>query len=128
MAGRGVQSIAELPPATDPRKASAIEALLRVGPALFVNQQAELFVLVGLRNFLLTLEHGSTPSTPGVVAIYAMILQDMDADARQAFELASLAERLAERDSPALRAYAGFVDPVRRALVGADRSRPRADA
>ncbi len=110
MAGRGVQSIAELPPAADPRKASAIEALLRVGPALFVSQQAELFVLVGLRNFLLTLEHGATPSTPGVVAIYAMILRALNADAGQAFELASLAEQLAERDSPALRAYAGFVN------------------
>jgi len=109
MADGRVDGIAELPPAEDPRKAAAIGALLRVIPALFVSQQVELFVLVGLRNFLLTLEHGATPFTPGVIAIYAMIIRAMDADAGQAFELASLAEQLAERDSPGLRAYAGFV-------------------
>jgi predicted ATPase/class 3 adenylate cyclase len=109
MADRDVESIADLPPAEDPQMASAIGALLRVVPAVFVSQQAELFALIGLRAFLLTLQYGATPFTPGVVAIYAMIVRAMDADPRHAFALSSLAERLAERDSPPLRAYAGFV-------------------
>jgi predicted ATPase len=109
MADCGVEGIAELPLAQDARKAAATGALLRVGPSLYVSQQVELFVLVGLRNFLLTLEHGATPFTPGVVAIYAMILRAMTDDVVQAFALASLAERLADRDSPAMRAYASYV-------------------
>jgi predicted ATPase/class 3 adenylate cyclase len=110
MADRGVELLAELPPAADAQKAAAIGALLRVEPAVFLSQQAELFALVGLRAFLLTLEHGATPFTPGVVAIYAMIVRAMDSNPRHAFALSSLAETLAERDSPPLRAYAGFVN------------------
>ncbi len=132
MADSGVEGIASLAPASDSRKASAIGALLRVIPALFVSQQVELFVLVGLRNFLATLEHGATPFTPGVVAIYAMILRAMTGDARQAFQLASLAEELAERNSPGVRAYAGFVHHwfVRHWLepIGPDLDRMRENA
>ncbi|MEA2197126.1 MAG: hypothetical protein QOJ25_1177, partial [Solirubrobacteraceae bacterium] len=104
-----VKAIAELPPAQDARKAATIGALLRVVPAVFVSQQVQLFALIGLRAFRLTLEHGATPFTPGVVAIYAMIVRALDADPRHAFELSSLAETLADRDSPPLRSYAGFV-------------------
>jgi predicted ATPase/class 3 adenylate cyclase len=109
LAERGVEAIAELAPAEDPRKRAAIGALLRVVPAVFVSQQVQLFALVGLRAFRLTLEHGATPFTPGVVAIYAMIVRALDSDPRHAFELSSLAETLADRDSPPLRSYAGFV-------------------
>jgi predicted ATPase/class 3 adenylate cyclase len=109
MTERGVEGLAELPPAQDAQPAAAIGALLRVEPAVFLSQQAELFALVGLRAFLLTLQHGATPFTPGVVAIYAMILRAMDSDPRNAFALSGLAETLAERDSPPLRSYAGFV-------------------
>ncbi|HWF34947.1 MAG TPA: AAA family ATPase [Solirubrobacteraceae bacterium] len=109
MAVLGVGGIGELPPIEDEQRAAAIGALLRVIPSLFVSQQVEMFVLVGLRAFLLTLEHGATPFTPGVVAIYAMIVRAMDSDPNHAFALSSLAERLAERDSPSLRAYAGHV-------------------
>ncbi|HWF72980.1 MAG TPA: AAA family ATPase [Solirubrobacteraceae bacterium] len=109
MAALDVEDIAGLAPATDPRKAGAIGALLRVVPAVFVSQQVQLFVLIGLRAFLLTLEHGATPFTPGVIAIYAMIVRAMDANPRHAFALSSLAEELADRDSPPLRSYAGFV-------------------
>ena len=109
MAEIDVEDIADLPPAEDPEKAATIGALLRVVPAVFVSQQVELFVLIGLRAFLLTLEHGQTPFTPGVVAIYAMIVRAMDANPRHAFALSSLAQTLADRDSPPLRAYAGFV-------------------
>jgi predicted ATPase/class 3 adenylate cyclase len=109
MAELEIADIAELPAATDAHKAAAIGALLRVVPAVFVSQQVELFVLIGLRAFLLTLEHGATPFTPGVIAIYAMIVRATDASPRQAFALSSLAQELADRDSKALRAYAGFV-------------------
>jgi predicted ATPase/class 3 adenylate cyclase len=109
MAGRDVESLANLPPAEDPRRAAAIGALLRVEPAVFLSQQAELFALVGLRSFELTLEHGATPFTPGVIAIYAMIVRALDANPQYAFALSSLAVALAERDSPPLRAYTGFV-------------------
>jgi predicted ATPase/class 3 adenylate cyclase len=109
MAELEVGDIAELPAAEDPRKAAAIGALLRVVPAVFVSQQVQLFVLIGLRAFLLTLEHGATPFTPGVVAIYAMIVRAIDANPRHAFALSSLAQDLANRDSKPLRSYAGFV-------------------
>ncbi len=109
MADRDVESLAKLPPAADPRSAAAIGALLRVEPAVFLSQQAELFALVGLRSFALTLEHGATPFTPGVIAIYAMIVRTLDADPHHAFALSSQAVALAERDSPPLRSYTGFV-------------------
>jgi predicted ATPase/class 3 adenylate cyclase len=109
MAERDVESLAALPPAEDPRWAAAIGALLRVEPAVFLSQQAELFALVGLRAFELTLEHGATPFTPGVIAIYAMIVRALDANPQHAFALSSLAVALAERDSPPLRSYTGFV-------------------
>ncbi|HWC85615.1 MAG TPA: AAA family ATPase [Solirubrobacteraceae bacterium] len=109
LAEGGVMAIAELPPAEDAGKAAAIGALLRVVPAVFVSQQVQLFALIGLRAFQLTLEHGATPYTPGVVAIYAMIVRAMDANPRHAYELSSLAEKLADRDSKPLRSYAGFV-------------------
>jgi predicted ATPase/class 3 adenylate cyclase len=109
LAENGVQAIADLAPAEDPRQAAAIGALLRVVPAVFVSQQVELFALIGLRAFRLTLEYGATPFTPGAVAIYAMIVRALDANPRHAFELSSLAETLADRDSKPLRSYAGFV-------------------
>jgi predicted ATPase/class 3 adenylate cyclase len=109
MAQLGIEGIGELPPVEEQRKAAAITALLGVVPALFMSQQAEMFALVGLRAFLLTLEHGATPLTPGVVVVYAMIVRATETDPHQAFALSCLAETLAERDSPPLRAYAGFV-------------------
>jgi predicted ATPase/class 3 adenylate cyclase len=109
MADRSIESLADLPPATDPVKAAAIGALLRTAPAAFISQQTDLFALIGLEGFLLTLDSGSTPYAPGVIALYALLMRSLDADPRPAYALSSLAERLAERDSPALRAYAGFV-------------------
>ena len=44
-----------------------------------------------------------------MIAIYAMIVRALDANPQYAFELSSLAVGPAERDSPALRAYTGFV-------------------
>jgi predicted ATPase len=105
----GVEGIAALARAEDPQKVATIGALLRLEPAVFVSQQVELFALVGLRAFLLTLDHGATPFTPGVVAIYAMLVRAMEQDPVKAFALSDLAVKLAERDSPPLQAYAGFV-------------------
>jgi predicted ATPase/class 3 adenylate cyclase len=109
MAGIEVEQIAALPRATDPAQAAVIATLLAVAPSVFVSGQVELFALVGLRAFLLTLDHGATPYTPAALAIYAMIVRSIDDDPATAFALSELAERLAERDSPPLRAYAGFV-------------------
>ena len=44
-----------------------------------------------------------------MIALYALLVRSMEPDPRPAFALSTLAERLAERDSPPLRAYAGFV-------------------
>ena len=109
MAERSIESLADLPPATDPAKARAIGALLSTAPAAFISQQTDLFALIGLEGFLLTLDSGSTPYTPGVIALYALLVRSMNPDPRPAYALSTLAERLAERDSPPLRAYAGFV-------------------
>jgi predicted ATPase/class 3 adenylate cyclase len=109
MADRSIESLADLPPATDPVKVAAIGALLRTAPAAFISQQTDLFALIGLEGFLLTLDSGSTPYTPGVIALHALLVRSLDPDPRPAYALSSLAERLAERDSPALRANAGFV-------------------
>ncbi len=109
MAERSIESLAELPEATDPGRAAAIGALLQTAPAAFISQQSELFALIGLEGFRLTLETGRTPYLPGVLALYALITRNLDPDPRPAFALSSMAERLAERDSPPLLANAGFV-------------------
>ena len=109
MAERSIESLAELPEATDPVRAAAIGALLQTAPAAFISQQSELFALIGLEGFRLTLETGRTPYLPGVLALYALITRNLEPDPRVAFALSSLAERLAERDSPPLLANAGFV-------------------
>ena len=90
-------------------RAAAIGALLQTAPAAFISQQSELFALIGLEGFRLTLEAGATPYLPGVLALYALLTRTLDPDPRPAFALSSLAERLAERDSPPLLANAGFV-------------------
>ena len=109
MAERSIESLAELPEATDPVRAAAIGALLQTAPAAFISQQSELFALIGLEGFRLTLETGRTPYLPGVLALYALITRNLEPDPRVAFALSSMAERLAERDSPPLLANAGFV-------------------
>jgi predicted ATPase len=109
MAGRAVESLATLPPATDPARAAAIGTLLQTAPAAFISRQSELFALIGLQAFRLSLESGATPYLPGVLSLYALITRSLEVDPRPAFALSSLAERLAKRDSPALLANAAFV-------------------
>jgi predicted ATPase/class 3 adenylate cyclase len=132
--GRDVERLADLPPARDPAMVAAIGTLLQTAPAAFISQQSELFALIGLEGFKLTLEHGATPFTPGVIALYALLVRNLEPDPRPAYALSSLAERLAERDSPPLLSYAGFVhswfvhhwlEPIETDLP---RIQPRADA
>lgn len=104
-----VDRLETLPVATDRRAVTAIGLLLQTGPAAHMTQQAELFTLIGLRNMLLTLQHGTNPSTPGVIAIYGMVIHALSGDPREAFALTSLAKRMAEEGSPALISYVGMV-------------------
>ena len=137
MGDRSIESLGELPPAADPARAAAIGILLQTAPAAFLSQQSELFALIGLEGFRLTLEAGSTPWTPGVFALYALLVRSFDADPRPAFALSTLAERLARRDSPPLRSYAGFVhawfvrhwlEPIDDELPGSSSTRPPASS
>jgi predicted ATPase/class 3 adenylate cyclase len=107
--GRSLDDLLFLPPVGDPKVAAAIGTLLRTQPAAYMSRQDELYALMGLKNFLLTLEHGGTPFTPGVVAIYASLVRPLTGDPVRAFALSTLAKRLAERDAPPMRSYAGFV-------------------
>ncbi|MGH3771134.1 MAG: ATP-binding protein [Pseudonocardiaceae bacterium] len=104
-----VDRLQALPAAVDRRAVAAIGILVHTVPAAFMTQQAELFTLIGLRNMLLTLQYGTNPYTPGVIAIYGMVARALSEDPGEAFALTSLAKQLAESDSPALISYTGMV-------------------
>ena len=103
MAERSIESLAELPEATDPVRAAAIGALLQTAPAAFISQQSELFALIGLEGFRLTLETGRTPYLPGVLALYALITRNLDPDPRVGVraQLAGRAPRRARQPAAA---------------------------
>ncbi len=89
--------------------AAAIQILLQTVPATFMTQQFELFALMGLQAFLLTIDHGATPFTPAVISIFAMLVRGLLQDYERALSLTTLAKELADRDCPPVRSYAGFV-------------------
>lgn len=109
VASRDLDDLLSLPSVGDPRAAELMGLLLRIQPAAYMSQQDALYALMGLRNFLLTLEHGGTHFTAGVVSIYASLVRLLQDDPVRAFALSTLSKRLAERDAPAMTAYAGFV-------------------
>jgi class 3 adenylate cyclase/tetratricopeptide (TPR) repeat protein len=98
-----------LPASANQRMTTAIGLLLAIEPAVFMNQQIDLFNLIGLRAMVLTLRYGADEYTPGVIAIYAMLDRGEATRRAETFALTKLARRLAVRTSSPLVAYAGFV-------------------
>ena len=91
MAGRDPARLAELPSLTDERVARAIEILLLMGPAAHQSQQYELFALVTLRCFTLTLQHGIGSDAPKVIAMYAAVLRGLTQDSQLAYRFSTAA-------------------------------------
>ena len=91
LAGRPASALLDLPPLTDARVARAIGLLVRMQPAAHISQQLELFALITLKAFTLTLAHGTGPDAPHVYASYAALSRGMTGDSRAAHEFSRLA-------------------------------------
>ena len=114
LAGREIESLAELPPMNDPRTLALAETLMHAIPQAFQSNQ-ELMVLIVLKAVALPLEHGSAPQSPFFYEQYGIVHSVVTADYATAYRFGELGIRLTERmQNPAARGpvhfiYGGFV-------------------
>ncbi|MBM7774724.1 class 3 adenylate cyclase/tetratricopeptide (TPR) repeat protein [Actinokineospora baliensis] len=106
-----VRRLEALPASTNARMTTVVGLLLAIEPAVFMNQQIDLYNLIGLWAMRLTLRYGADQYTPGVIAVYA-VLDQVPLRRAEAFALTSLARRMAARADSPLVSYTGFVHSV----------------
>jgi hypothetical protein len=85
--------------------------MLQIAPAANIAQMPEFYVLTTLRNFHLTLEHGSHPFAGAVFSVFASIFHiNMTGDIQGGGELATLAVEIDEAWGRPMRAFVLFVN------------------
>jgi predicted ATPase/serine phosphatase RsbU (regulator of sigma subunit) len=109
LAGREIESLAELPPMSDPRMLALSETFMFAIPQSFQSNQ-ELMVLMVLKAVALPLEYGSAPQSPFFYEQYGIVHWVVTADYATSYRFGELGIRLTERlQSPAARGPVHFI-------------------
>ncbi len=109
LAGREIESLAELPPMSDPLTLALSETLMHAIPQAFQSNQ-ELMVLIVLKAVALPLEHGSAPQSPFFYEQYGIVHSVVTADYATSYRYGELGIRLTERlHNPAARGPVHFI-------------------
>jgi predicted ATPase/signal transduction histidine kinase/tRNA A-37 threonylcarbamoyl transferase component Bud32 len=96
LVGRSIASMAEVAPMTDPHERAALRVLIAMASAAYTTAP-DLFPVVIMEAFRLTVTHGSTPESPFVYSAVATICIGLFADIEAGEALGRLSLRLAER-------------------------------
>ncbi len=94
LAGRRPADLETLPELLDDSVGAVIELFFDTLPAAHLSLQPELFTQMAVRTLNLTLRFGAGPHTPGVYAMYSIVLRVLGRDSVTALEFSELALRL----------------------------------
>jgi predicted ATPase/HPt (histidine-containing phosphotransfer) domain-containing protein len=114
LAGREIESLADLPLMTDPRALATVEVLRAAIPSAFTCNQG-LLALVILKAISLSLEHGNPPAASHLYCMYGLLHGSITGDRATGYRFGVLGVRLGER--PAHRSSAGGAEFVFAAMV-----------
>jgi predicted ATPase/serine phosphatase RsbU (regulator of sigma subunit) len=104
LAGRSIESLAELPPMTDPEQLALMRTLTGGFGAAFQCNQAQ-FGLIVVKAATLTLRHGTAPSSPSAYVHYGLVHLLATGDAHTGYRFGRLAIELCQ--SPVHAAFGG---------------------
>lgn len=109
LAGRALLDLKTMPAVNNPDLINTIGLVLQFQPAMSMNLQQDLFALMALKNFSLTLQNGNTPFSAVVYVLYAMVYRLMTGDAKTAYELGQIGLGLLDSPGQLLESYVVFV-------------------
>jgi len=109
LGGRRPRALLELAPLSSQDVLRQIALAFETLPAAFQCGDLELFALLSARILRLTLDHGSSPFTPGVHAMYSIVLRSLGADAELAYEFSDLALSMVGTEPGPLSAPVKFI-------------------
>jgi predicted ATPase/GAF domain-containing protein/HPt (histidine-containing phosphotransfer) domain-containing protein/two-component sensor histidine kinase len=121
LAGRSIESLADIPAMRDPEKLALAFTYAQVIPAAF-QSNPELNALIVLKAVQLPLDYGTAPASSFLYELYGVVHHVVTADFETCYRFGQLGVRLIERpDHAASRAavhfiFAGFISPWRRPL------------
>jgi predicted ATPase/GAF domain-containing protein/signal transduction histidine kinase len=121
LAGRSIESLADIAPMSDPEKLALALTYAQVIPAAF-QWKPELNALIVLKAVQLPLSYGTAPASPFFYELYGIVHHVVTSDVETSYRFGQLGVRLLERpDHAAARSavhfiFAAFNSPWRRPL------------